>query len=58
MMKKIRIEYTNGKVEFANYPNVDNVNLDRIAYGIKKLNGVKSVTTMYNGDWTYTNTIF
>ena len=55
-MKRIRIEYTNGKVEFANY-NVDDVALDRIGNGISKLSGVKCVTMMYNGDWSYTNTV-
>ena len=55
-MKRIRIEYTNGKVEFANY-NVDDVALDRIGNGISKLNGVKCVTMMYNGDWSNTYTI-
>lgn len=55
-MKRIRIEYTNGKVEFANY-NVDDAALDRIGNGISKLNGVKCVTMMYNGDWSYTYSI-
>ena len=55
-MKRIRIEYTNSKVEFANY-NVDDVALDRIGNGISKLNGVKCVTMMYNGDWSNTYSI-
>lgn len=51
---KIKITYTNGKTEIANYPNIkDEVALDRIGYGIKKLNGVKSVTMCY-GYGTYT----
>lgn len=50
-MMKIRIEYTNGKIETANYPNITNeLDLDRIGYGIKKLNGVKSVTMLYGYD--------
>lgn len=45
---KIRITYTNGKTEIANYPRITNeIDLDRIGYGIKKLNGVKSVTMLY-----------
>ena len=45
---KIRIIYTNGKSEIANYPNITNeIDLDRIGYGIRKLNGVKSVTMLY-----------
>lgn len=45
---KIRIKYTNGKTEIANYPHITNeLDLDRIGYGIKKLNGVKSVTMLY-----------
>ena len=48
---KIKITYTNGKSETANYPNITNsINLDRIGYGIKKLNGVKSVTMMYGNN--------
>lgn len=55
---KIRITYTSGKTEIANYPYINStVDLDRIGYGIKKLNGVQSVTMMYNGDWTHTSTI-
>lgn len=56
-MKRIRIEYTNGKVEFANYNVTDDVTLDRIGNGISKLNGVKCVTMMYNGDWSNTCSI-
>ena len=45
---KIRIEYTNGKSETANYPAITNeLDLDRIGYGIRKLNGVKAVTMLY-----------
>lgn len=55
-MKRIRIEYINGFVEFANY-YVDDIALDRIGYGISKINGVKTVTMMYNGDWSNTYSI-
>ena len=45
---KIKITYTNNKIETANYPNITNeIDLDRIGYGIRKLNGVKSVTMLY-----------
>lgn len=45
---KIRITYTNNKTETANYPHITNeLDLDRIGYGIRKLNGVKSVTMLY-----------
>lgn len=48
---KISITYTNGKKEIANYPYINNtIDLDRIGYGIKKLNGVKSVTMMYGNN--------
>ena len=45
---KIKITYTNNKTEKAKYPNITNeIDLDRIGYGIRKLNGVKSVTMLY-----------
>ena len=48
---KIKITYTNGKTETANYPHITNtIALDRIGYGIKKLNGVKSVTMYYSNN--------
>ena len=46
---KIKITYTNNKTEIASYPNITNeIDLDRIGYGIRKLNGVKSVTMLYD----------
>ena len=52
---KIHITYTNGKSEIANYPGITNeLDLDRIGYGIRKLNCVKSVTMLYGyGSFTF-----
>lgn len=47
---KIIINYINGNKEVVNYPRITNtIDLDRIGYGIKNLNGVQSVT-MHYGD--------